>query len=243
VGFDLREQRITEVEVTGVREGETLVRHQVRGGEIMVVDRGYAHREGIEWVLSRGGHLVVRVGWNRPVLHTVGRRRLALVPLLGTLAANEVGDWQVVLQGGKRNYRMRLVALKKSAAATENARRRLRRQASKKCHAVDPRSLKAAAYVFVLTDLPAEELPAVEVLELYRVRWQVEIVFKRLKSLLKLHKLRAKDPQLVRTYMLANILGALVVEEMWGQALSFFPWGFRLPPAAVEPLASVCSVG
>jgi len=47
--------------------------------------------------------------------------------------------------------------------------------------------------VLVFTTLPAEELPAAEILEWYRLRWQVELVFKRLKSLAQLGHLPKHD--------------------------------------------------
>ena len=94
----------------------------------------------------------------------------------------------------------------------------------------------------MVTDLDAECLPAVQALELYRLRWQIELVFKRLKSLLGLGNLRAKNGALARTYLLSKLLGALLVEELSVRALSFFPWGFPLPDAASQPLARLLAV-
>src|SRR5258708_32020544 len=41
--------------------------------------------------------------------------------------------------------------------------------------------------IWVLTTLPAKQMPAIGILGLYRVRWQIELLFKRLKSLLHLY--------------------------------------------------------
>ena len=242
LSFDLQQHRVMDVELTDKYEGETLKRHRVSPDEIILVDRGYAHRQGIGSVLERGAHVVVRAHWNNLPLHTATGKRVDVVSLLETLGPNEVADWRVYLNDGKRQYPMRLVAIKKTEAATEKAKKRTCKEARKKGYRADARSLVAAGYIYVLSDLPAEQLPAVQVLELYRLRWQIELVFKRLKSVLKLNRLRAKDERLARTYLLSKILGALVVEELSGAALSFFPWGFRLPRAAAEPLASACAV-
>ena len=61
------------------------------------------------------------------------------------------------------------------------------------------------------------------------MRWQIELVFKRIKTIVGFKKLRAKKKELCQTYLLTKILGALVIEELSKQALDFFPWGFRLP--------------
>jgi len=243
VGFDLGAERITSVELTGPGGGETLRRHRLSAGEIAVADRGYATRLGLASVLGRGAHVVVRGHLSALPLRTRAGRRLDLAALLGTLGPNEVGDWPVQLDEGGRLYALRLVAIQKSAAAADKERKRIRTKARRNGRRVAPGTLAAAAYIFVLTDLAPERASALEVLELYRLRWQIELVFKRLKSLLRLDALRAKDPRLARTYLMAKILGALVVEEMTGAALAFFPWGFRLPRAAAQPVAPAGAVG
>ena len=86
--------------------------------------------------------------------------------------------------------------------------------------------------------MPGEEAPAVQILELYRLRWQIELALKRIKSILRLD-LRAKTADLARTYLLANMLGALIVDELTDGALSFFPWGFRLCRPPRQSLAAV----
>lgn len=240
--FDLAECRIADVELTDLSQGEHLKRHKIESDEVVLVDRGYAHRAGIGSVLKAGGHVVVRAIWSNMALRTVSGTKLDILPLLKTVGADEVGDWDVWLDDGGKRYKMRLVALKKTQAAAEKERTRLRKIASKRGTKINPKSLIAAGYVYVLTDLGRDQLSAVEALELYRFRWQIELVFKRLKSLLGLAKLRAKDPRLARAYLYSKILGALIVEQMSGSALSFFPWGFPLPETAIEPLASLCNL-
>jgi hypothetical protein len=240
--YDLGAQRIAGVEVTDYREGESLKRHEVQPGEVVVADRGYASRQGISWVLSQGGHVVVRAHWHNTGIQTVGGKRLGVVPLLQTLGDAEVGDWRVSVEDAGRRHVLRLVAVKKSTAAADREKNVILGEARHKVRNHNPLSLKAAEYFYVLTDLP-EAVPAIQVLELYRLRWQIELAFKKLKSLLHLDNLRAKDPELARTYLLAKLLGALIVEELSGAALSFFPWGYRLPAETTQPLAVLRSVG
>jgi len=243
VSFELERHRITSVELTGRGVGETLRRHPVRAGETILVDRGYATRLGIGSVLARGAHVVVRGHVTAVPLTSPAGAPLDIARLLKTVGPGEVGDWPVVLDEGGRRYRLRLVAIKKSTAAAQKERKRIRTKARKNQRRLGPGTVVAADYIWVLTDLAPERASAIEVLELYRLRWQIELVFKRLKGLLKLGALRAKSPSLARTAILAKVLGALVVEELTGAALSFFPWGFRLPPAAAEPLADDGIVG
>jgi IS4 transposase len=85
-----------------------------------------------------------------------------------------------------------------------------------------------AGYICLITSLGQEQLSAANALELYRFRWQIELAFKRLKSLLALGDLPAKDPALVHTIIYAKLLAALILDDYTGRYLSFFPWGYRM---------------
>ncbi|MBF0563458.1 MAG: transposase [Alphaproteobacteria bacterium] len=87
----------------------------------------------------------------------------------------------------------------KPAEAADRERKKIQRRASKKQYVTDPRSLIAAGYVMIVTPLPADLFPADEIAALYRLRWQIELAFKRLKSILRIDQLRAFDPELART--------------------------------------------
>lgn len=236
LGFDLAQMRIADVELTPTSEGESL-QHHIRGhGEVLLADRGYGKPPQVAAALSRGAHVVVRIHYLTMPLETSKGGRLDTLSLLETLDTHELGDWPVFLRHGKRRFALRLVAVKKSRAAAEQAMTKARHKAQKNGTVkADPRSLRAAQYTYVLTDLTSEEINAAHVLELYRLRWQIELAFKRIKSLLHLN-LRARSDDLARTYLLANILGALLIDELSSNALSFFPWGFRLITAPYQSL-------
>jgi len=238
LGFDLARMRVADVQLTPTSEGESLQRHIQGHGEVLLADRGYGKPPQITAALSEGAHVVVRIHYQTMPLESSKGGRLDTLSLLETLDSHEIGDWSVFLRHGKRRFPLRLVAVKKSRAAVEQAIAKARRKAEKNGTInPDPRSLRAAQYTYLLTDLTSDEISAVQVLELYRLRWQIELAFKRIKSLLNLN-LRARSDDIVRTYLLANILGALLVDELCGQALSFFPWGFRLSKASHQPLAT-----
>ena len=241
VTFDLAEMRMADVEVTSTRGGESLERHGVQEGEVLLADRGYGKRKQLAAVMDNGGHVVVRIHWKTMPLETRGGKPIDTVALLETLEPHEIGDWPVHMSHQGKRFAMRLVAVKKSRAAAERAVEQAKRKARNKgkgAYKPDPRSLKAACYTYVLTDMPAKEAPASQILELYRLRWQIELALKRIKSILRLN-LRAKTVDLARTYLLANMLGALIVDELTDGALSFFPWGFRLCRPSRQSLAVV----
>ncbi len=57
----------------------------------------------------------------------------------------------------------------------------------------------------------------------YRLRWQIELAFKRVKSLLHLDTLRAKDPELAKAWIFANLLAAFLIDDIIQPSLDFPP--------------------
>lgn len=237
--FDLAEMSLVDVELTDTKGGESLSRHTVCPGEVVLADRGYGKRPQIANVLSREAHVIVRIHFQSMPLETERRKAIDILALLETLREDEIGDWPVYMRHNAQQFPMRLVAVKKSREAAEKSIRQAKRKAQKNGRKKpDPRSLRAAWFTYVLTDLAPDAVSATHVLELYRIRWQIELAFKRIKSLLHLD-LRAKSAELARTYIFANILASLMIEELSGNALAFFPWGFRLTTKTRQPLASL----
>ena len=77
----------------------------------------------------------------------------------------------------------RVCALRKTREAIRIAHKSLRKKASKKGTRLQPQTLESAKYVIVFTTFPEAEFSAADALQWYRTRWQVELVFKRFKSL------------------------------------------------------------
>ena len=94
-----------------------------------------------------------------------------------------------------------------------------------------PETLEAAKYVFVFTTVPRTDLSARQALEMYRGRWQIELVFKRLKSILGLGHLRKTDPASAKAWLQGKLLAAFLIEALIRCGESFFPWGWPLDEA------------
>jgi hypothetical protein len=239
MGLDLAQLTISSFELTDAQGAETLLRHSFEPGEIVVGDRGYGHREGVASVLEQDAHTLVRLNWQNFPLVSAAGGAVDIVACLKVLNPGQIGDWAVSFEHDGKSYPMRLVAIGKSDEATEKERKRIRREAKRKGRKPNHKSLQAAGFIFVITDLPPDALPAHEALELYRLRWQIEVFFKRLKSILHIDKVRSSVEQTTRTYVYANILGALIVEELREAALAFFPWGYPLRQQAAERVAAL----
>jgi hypothetical protein len=215
-------------QLTGVEGGETLRRIPVRAGDIMMGDRVYATPLGVAHVKSAQADIVVR--WNRGSLplFDAEQHRLDVLRLFRTLKVGGIQQWATQVRHPSDGWMQgRLIALKRSGEATRLARRRLEMRASRRQEKVSRESWEAAQYFSLWTTL-AESFPALLVLELYRLRWQIELAFKRMKSILGLGHLPKKDPVSARAWLHGKIFVGLLLERMVEAADTFSPWGYRL---------------
>jgi hypothetical protein len=120
---------------------------------------------------------------------------------------------------------LRLAIRRKDPEQAEAEQKRLLKDAKKRGKTPDPRSIEAAKYIILLTSLPADTFPTADVLALYRLRWQIELAFKRMKSLAGLAGLPAKKPQLAQAWIYARLIVALLAEQIAGKAPDSSPCG------------------
>ncbi len=224
-------------ELTDAQGGETYRRIPVQSGDLLLADRGYSNAPGVAAVVEAGGDVLVR--WNSfsfP-LQTKARKPFEALRELQKLPKRGCREWQVSFTHQGKRYTGRLCAIRKSAVATACAQEKLRRQARKKQKQVNDEALKLAGFILVFTTVSQKVLRTEQVLEFYRVRWQIELRFKHLKSLLGLGCLPKYDQQSCRAWIQAKLLCGLLIERLMREAKFVFPWGYRLPSS--EPLAGI----
>lgn len=229
LGLDLGTNRIDSVELTDAKAAESLERFAVTAGDILVGDRAYGTRAGMASVEEREAFFIVRFAWPSVPLTTADGQPFGLFEALRSLPEARPGEFRVQFQAPDgRTIAVRLVAIRKSEPAAEQARQKALRERTKKGNAtVDIRTLEAAGYLFVLTNLP-DTITADSVLQLYRLRWQIEMKFKTLKSVLHLGNVPARTDEALRVYVCAKLLIALLIDSLLHEAESFSPWGYPI---------------
>jgi hypothetical protein len=225
--IDLSTLACEQVQVTLPDEGETLTRFAVRAGDVLMADRGLAHRRGIRHVVEHEGDVIVRMNLVSVPLEDAKGRALELLPRLRKLAIGQARAWPAVMRDEHGTIAVRVCALKKSAEQTRKSQDKVRQIASKKGRELQPDTLEAAGYVVVLTTLP--DVRPAQILELYRHRWQIELAFKRLKSLLHLGHLKKTDPVGAKAWLQGKLFVATLIETLTAVGERFSPWGYFLP--------------
>jgi hypothetical protein len=215
----------------GEGTGESFRRVPIEEQDLVLGDAAYWSTAGIEFVQSRGANVLVRVNPQTFVAYGPRGHRVGLLTRLRTIREpGQMGDWKVLLRGEKASIEGRVCAVRKSENAIQQAQRRLHRRASKKQHVLKPETLEYAQYVIVFTTLQTE--PAAQVLECYRLRWQFELVFKRMKTLAQLGHLPKHDDRSARAWLYGKLLVALLTQKLIRIGRDISPWGYPWPLAA-----------
>jgi IS4 transposase len=114
------------------------------------------------------------------------------------------------------------------ARLADRAKKKAIADSKRKHKNLRPETLETAEYIFVLTTVPKSEVNSAQVLELYRARWQVELAFKRMKSLLAAGHVPKYDDESAQAWIQAKLLTVLLIERLITEARLFSPWGFDL---------------
>ena len=227
--------------VKGVGTGEKLERFPAAAGDLMLADRGYCRPGSIAALHQQGAAVIVRLNTSTlPLLDAKGkpfplRKRLER---LGQQARPV--EWRVGARAGDQTIEGRLCVIRKSEQSARRARRAITRKSQQGGPQPKPETLAYAGYVMVFTTLPSNQFAAAEVLEWYRLRWQIELVFKRLKSLVGIGNLRKYDERSARGWLYGKLLLALLGEKLMRLGRDISPWGYEIPPqGAGQQLATI----
>jgi hypothetical protein len=240
VGYDLATGQVDQLELTDIHGAENLQRLTYAAGDIVLADRYYARPRDLRPVIEAGADFIVRTGWNSLRLLQPNGEPLDLFAALAAQPEQE-GELQVRVHEGTTSTPssepliLRLVVRRKEPEQAEAERKRLLKDARKRSKEPDPRSLEAASYILLLTSLPAATFAPTDILTLYRFRWQIELAFKRFKSLAGLDLLPAKKPELARAWIYARLIVAIIAEQIAGQVPDSSPSGFGT--SASKPVA------
>ena len=195
-----------QADVTDDKGGETLRRFVAHAGpgQLWIGDRGYANPPGISALVARGADVMVRYNRGSLPLFDLEDRRIDLCARLGDLEPGAANEWTVCIHPrNQQPIRGRIVALRLPADKAQEARARLRREQGKN---VSAETLELAEFVVVFTTVLPSVLSTEVVLELYQLRWQVELSIKRDKSIAGLDRLPNFRPDTIRAWILTKML-------------------------------------
>ena len=206
-------QGLSSVELTSIKGAERLERCEYNAGDIVIADQGLAHSRDIHHVQSVGAYSLLRACLQNLKLQDACGKKLVPSELLD-LADKGVTSVDVFVPhpGADKPVQARLVMGRLPQEQAGRAREKLKQRLSKKQKSPRDLTVRMAGYVVLLTTVPASELTDEEVLKTYRLRWQIELFFKRCKSLLGMDELAATG-NLAKSWLLGKLIIAALIDR------------------------------
>lgn len=203
------------VELTDDSGGEKLSRHPVQKGEIILGDRAYGTARGVYAVRQGEAHVVVR--FNPATLRTCDekRQRIFLQEKEAEVPKTGASELSILIPVPPKPTKSHKTWSLAKAIDWVPAR------------AIAART-RTGEVIWILTTLNPAELPTIGVLALYRLRWQIELLFKRLKSLLHLDTLPSRQGPTAKSWMLARLIAAALAQRLVQPSGPLSPWGYQL---------------
>jgi hypothetical protein len=213
--MDVTSLQLAGLQLTDLKTGETLCNFSFGPGEVVLTDRGYSHRRGVAHLLDSGGQVITRYNPHHIPLQDAHGQALDMAAMLADCERGETRTIEGFFKAPNgKLHRVWAHAYRLREQAAAESRRRCRRAGTRGKYTPKERTLFLAEFVLVLTSIPPEVLSAETVLELYRCRWQIELLFKRYKSLLDLDQVRARAGSVLgQVWLQGKMLYACLIER------------------------------
>lgn len=212
-----------QYKITDEKTGETLKNFEIRKKDLIIADHAYATITGMEYCLENGGDFILRIRNKAFNLYNAEREQVFLKDWLKTLDGG-ASCAMFYYRDSQKNYKnVRICALPKTEEEIKKEEKRLKKKEGKKQIKISDDTKFSHRYTFVATSLP-KTFTAEDILAIYRLRWQVEMVFKRYKSILGAGSVPVKTKEAAEAWINGKMMLALLIEKLISSA-DFPPLG------------------
>lgn len=210
--YDLPAEQFSSFELTDEKGAERIDRVAVVPGELRIADRIHCRADELAAVIAKGADVIVRAGWTSVRWLEEDGRACDIIRELTNTATGSIDRPIWLGRSQAAPLRLRLIAVKMPKDQAAKAVREARAEATSKQRAIKPGTLIAAEWVILVTSLSPADTATATVLELYRLRWRIEIAFKRMKSLAGLKGPPGECPEVAKVWVLCHLIAVLLTE-------------------------------
>ena len=114
------------------------------------------------------------------------------------------------LIGAQEKLPCRVIVTKLPPEVADRRRQKARETAQRKGRTLSPRHLELLGWNIYITNVPASLLTLQQVLVMYSVRWQIELIFKVWKSQCALDRVAGRRRERILTELYAKLIGVVV---------------------------------
>lgn len=199
--------------LTSEKTGESLKNFELKPCDLVLGDRAYATLTGIEHCIKHGADFVLRVKNKSFKMYDEKENVITFEDILKDVGDTCKDTTVFVKMSDKKLVPIRICAVKKDEKALKQTEKKLHRKESRKQEKYSDSTKFVSQFFFVITSLD-ERFSAEQILNLYKLRWQVEMVFKRFKSIVKLGSIPTKNAVSTEAWLNCKMLIVLLIEKL-----------------------------
>ncbi len=215
--------------IKGKGTGEKVNYFPVQTNDCFIADAGYSTASNCAYLKSNNANIIVRLNYKSMKFYCESKKIDLLHLLKEVKVANQVKEWELDINVGDNNFiKGRVCVVRKSNKEIEKSIKKLRRKASKKQINIQPETYDYNKYIILFTTVQKEKMDSCQILNWYRVRWQIELIFKRFKSIAGLGHLPKYDDISSRAWLYAKLFLCLLSQKLIDHAKKISPWGYAI---------------
>lgn len=202
------------IEVTSNKVGESLRNFVLKQDQLWIADRGYCNANSVAHAVAARADVLIRFAFGpMPLFDASGAALDLSAAVLEITRAGAKKEWNVFVRPRDASpIAGRLIALRLSEEQSQKSAARLIREHGKS-H-VTKQMLNYSHFVMLFTTVPRDRLSAAKLIELYRLRWQIELEFKRDKSIAGLGDLPNKLPETIHSWICTKMLALQLARKL-----------------------------
>lgn len=216
--YDLLAGQLAWVRLTTQKIGESLCLLPTRVGDILVSDGAYSRARQLVAVARAGAFTLTRLSPHHLPLyaaHAPACRPEFQFDVRGWLLSLAPGIYerQALVRFEQTTLPVRVLVVVPPPEQAEAMRRKKEHEAHAKGRKLSESSRFLAGFLLLVSTLPACTWSACLLIELYGARWQIEVLFKRIKQTLDMHTLRSETAQTAQAMIVALLVAWLLMED------------------------------
>lgn len=184
----------------------------IQKGELHIRDLGFITMTYLAGVVSKQAFFLNRLHPQWKPVQKYNGKRIDWTALYQKIQGSRAGyvEKEVTIGNGKEAFDCRLIAVAVPEQVwAERIRKAQQKMKSSGCNLSDDYKARCRFNIFI-TNTPAGILNAQAVIQLYGLRWQIELIFKSWKSLLHIHKVKAVKKDRFECQLLARFIWILL---------------------------------
>jgi len=199
----------------------------VKKDDLMLIDMGYSIMAGIRAIKEKEGYFISRLNYHAINLYLKRAGEYSIVDLLALTRrlSREETVLEVECYGGnsKDKIKIRVIGIKLPEKEAAEKRRKIRLNAKRKGKSPTKKTLELSGWSFLITNIPEEKgLSVKDIMRLYPLRWNIELFFKQMKSILNIHRTEVRENAYrLRCEVLGKCILAMIISYCYGLARSY----------------------